>query len=229
MARRTKQEAAATRNRILDIAERAFSVRGVARTSLDDIAQAAGVTRGAIYWHFRNKAALFSAMLARVTLPLEEAAARMGDERHADPLAAVKHSMLTALLKIATDPQCRRVFEIVCHKCEYVEEMAEVRDRYVEMRGRCLASIERGLRNAVRNGALPPTVNPRLAAVGLHALLDGLIANWLLDPRYFPIERDAERLVEQQLEGLRRHGAVSRPARRRRAPPPRVKREARRR
>jgi TetR/AcrR family acrAB operon transcriptional repressor len=203
MARRTKQEALETRNRILDIAERVFSERGVARTSLDDIAQAVGVTRGAIYWHFHNKADLFSAMLARVTLPLEEAVARMGDEHLADPLASVKHCMLTALLKTATDPQCQRVFEVVCHKCEYVDEMTEVRDRYVEMRGRCLGRMERGLRNAARKGLLSPAINPRLAAIGLHAFVDGLISNWLIDPGYFSLARDAERLVELQLAALR--------------------------
>lgn len=209
MARRTKQEAAATRNRILDIAERVFSEHGVVRTSLDDVAQAAGVTRGAIYWHFNNKADLFSAMLARVTLPLEEAVARVGGEALADPLASVKHCMLTALLKTATDPQCQRVYEVVCHKCEYVDEMSVVRDRYVEMRGRCLGRIERGLRDAMRKGVLADTVDPKLAAVALHALVDGLISNWLLDPRYFPLARHAERLVDMQLAGLRRNGAAS--------------------
>jgi TetR/AcrR family acrAB operon transcriptional repressor len=213
MARRTKEEALETRNRILDIAERVFSKRGVARTSLDDIAQAAGVTRGAIYWHFNNKADLFSAMLARVTLPLEEAAARMSDEELTDPLAKVKRCMLTALRKTATDPQCRRVFDIVCHKCEYVDEMTVVQDRYVEMRGRCLGDIERGLREAVRRGILPETVKPRIAAVGLHALVDGVISNWLLDERYFRLARDAEELVDIYVDGLRSAGSVPTAAR----------------
>ena len=71
MVRRTKEEALETRDRILDTAEQVFSERGVARTSLADIADAAGVTRGAIYWHFKNKGDLFSAMLDRVALPME--------------------------------------------------------------------------------------------------------------------------------------------------------------
>ena len=70
MVKRTRDEAAETRNGILDAAERVFSVRGVSHTSLEDIAKAAGVTRGAIYWHFRNKSELFTAMVDRVTFPL---------------------------------------------------------------------------------------------------------------------------------------------------------------
>ena len=63
MARRTKQEAQATRSHILDTAELVFEQRGVSGTSLGEIAKAAGLTRGAIYWHFKDKADLFNACL----------------------------------------------------------------------------------------------------------------------------------------------------------------------
>ena len=56
MVRRTKEDAVATRNSLLDAAERVFYDKGVSRASLGDIAQAAGATRGAIYWHFKDNA-----------------------------------------------------------------------------------------------------------------------------------------------------------------------------
>ena len=65
MVRRTKADALATRNSLLDAAEHLFQARGVSRTSLNDIATAAGTTRGAIYWHFKDKADLFNAMMER--------------------------------------------------------------------------------------------------------------------------------------------------------------------
>ena len=224
MARRTKAEALATRDRILDAAERVFSRRGASRPSLEDIAAAAGVTRGAIYWHFRNKADLFAAMLARVTLPMEEMVGRSGDDALTDPLGYIRRCMVTVLRKTTDDAQTRRVFEIVCHKCEYVDEMARVRDRYVEMRADCLGELERGVRNAIRRGLLPAGVNARSAAVGLHALVDGLISNWLLEPKYFPLAREAERMVDQYLDGLgartRGSGLAARPGRTRARPVP---------
>ncbi len=58
MARKTKQQALETRQHILDVAMRLFSQQGVSATSLAQIAQAAGVTRGAIYWHFKDKSDL---------------------------------------------------------------------------------------------------------------------------------------------------------------------------
>lgn len=203
MARRTRDEALETRNTILDTAERVFSERGVSHTSLSDIAEAAGVTRGAIYWHFKNKADLFDAMMNRVTLPMEQMTARAADAKLDDPLAYVRGCALNILERVISDPQCKRVFEICCHKCEYVDEMVQVRDRHIEGREKCLSHIERGLRNAAKKGLLGNAVNPRHAAVGLHALVDGLIMNWILDPGYLPLKREAGRIIDFYLEGLR--------------------------
>lgn len=55
LARRTKEDAFATRNSLLDAAEQVFYEQGVARASLNEIAQRAGATRGAVYWHFKDK------------------------------------------------------------------------------------------------------------------------------------------------------------------------------
>ena len=72
--RRTKAEAQETREALLDAAERVFFENGVATTSLTEIAQAASLTRGAIYWHFVDKAALFEAVQERGRLPQEHIA-----------------------------------------------------------------------------------------------------------------------------------------------------------
>ena len=204
MVRRTRDEALETRNRILDTAERVFSERGVSHTSLADIAAAAGVTRGAIYWHFKNKADLFDAMMNRVVLPMEEMTARAADAGLEDPVAHVRACALNVLERVVNDPQCRRVFEICSHKCEYVDEMSQVRDRHIEGRNQCVGYIESGLRNAAAKGLLAPGVDPRRAAVGLHALVDGLIMNWILDPGYLPLRKEAGRLIDFYLDGLRR-------------------------
>lgn len=211
MARRTKEAAQETRNRILDIAERVFFKKGVSHTSLDNIAAAAGVTRGAIYWHFRNKADLFDAMMQRVSLPMEEMAARASDSEIGDPLTYVRNCALTVLKRLTSDPQCQRVFEICCHKIEYTDEMTPVRARHIECRSACLKHIERGLRNAAKKGLLAPSVKPRLAAVGLHALVDGLIMNWVLDPKYLPLAKAAKPLVDSYINGLKAKSGEKRP------------------
>ena len=218
MARRTKDEALETRNAILDTAERVFSRHGVSRTTLADIAAAAGVTRGAIYWHFQDKADLFCQMVARVTLPMESAPCRVDHAAAPDPVASIRAMMVAILRRTCEDPQARRVFHIVFHKCEYVDEMRPVWKRLNEMQAACLAGMERGLKAASARGQLHPQLDACRAALGLHALLDGLIGKWVVDPESMPLRREAGELVDLFLDALRRPAPAVRKRSRRDAP-----------
>jgi TetR/AcrR family acrAB operon transcriptional repressor len=202
MVRRTKEEAQETRNRLLDAAEVLFQAQGVSQTSLQQIAHQAGATRGAIYWHFKDKAALFNAMMDRVTLPLEAEVARASAGSGAEPMDEVEHQMVEALKLMTSDMQVRRVFDIATHKVEYVGEMNAVRERHLAMRNACLADMERALKRALRSGELPKGLHARSAALGLLALFDGLLQNWMLDPDAFDLLRVGGQVFDVYLRGL---------------------------
>ncbi len=202
MVRRTKEEALATRYRILDAAELLFEQRGVSRTSLHDIAEAAEVTRGAIYWHFKDKADLFTAMMERATMPME-AVCRPFDSTEKDPLGFLERQLMATLRITAQSPQMRRAFDIATHKVEYVDELLAVRDRRLACRDDCLAEGERILKAAARRGQIGPRVPVRSLALGLHALVDGLIQNWMLHPEAFDLVRVGRHVVRSYIEGLR--------------------------
>ena len=201
MVRRTKQEAQATRSHILDTAELVFEQRGVSGTSLHEIAKSAGVTRGAIYWHFEDKADLFNAMMERATMPLEEGGV-CGFESNELTLAQMRDGMVAVLRQIVADPQMKRVFGIATHKVEYIGEMDAVRERHLSIRNRCLADVERTLKQAIKNGELSRRMPARAAAVGLHALLDGLLQNWMLDPTGFNLVKVGTQVLDAYLAGL---------------------------
>jgi len=203
MIRRTKEDALQTRDQILDAAERVFQRRGVSRTSLQEIAQEAGLTRGAIYWHFKDKADLFHAMMQRVTLPMTASLNAEAEAEAADPLGRLRQNVATALHQTVHDPQVQRVFEIASHKVEYVDELQAGRDRHLAERAGCMSDLERLLRMAVSAGQLQSTMPIAVAATGLHALLDGLMHNWLLDPRAFDLEVVGAQVLEMYLSGLR--------------------------
>jgi TetR/AcrR family acrAB operon transcriptional repressor len=205
MARRTKDEALATRNAILDAAELLFQQRGVSRTSLQDIAVAAQVTRGAIYWHFKDKADLFNAMMERATMPFEEAGFACGagcpDDR--DPISFLLERLGRVFKLTVEHEPTRRVFEIATHKVEYVDELLAVRDRHLQNRNECLAEVEADLRRAMKLGLIGSKVPARAAALGLHALIDGLIQNWMLDNKAFDLVRVGRQVTQAYLAGLR--------------------------
>ena len=67
MARRTKAEAEKTRQRILRAALDLFAENGYERTTFEDVARRIGLTKGAIFWHFKSKPDLLTELVADMT------------------------------------------------------------------------------------------------------------------------------------------------------------------
>jgi TetR/AcrR family acrAB operon transcriptional repressor len=203
MARRTKEEAAATRDSILDAAEKLFVEQGVSRTTLQHIATAAGVTRGAIYWHFDDKGALFNAMMERAILPLEAEMQVLDQVESDDPLVDLRNHMLAVLDRTVNDPGARRVFEIATLKVEFVGEMDAVRQRRKDNMANWMARAERRIGLAIDKGLISRDVNSTQVALGLWTMIDGLIRNWMFDPQDFDLLALGKCVIDPYLEGLR--------------------------
>ncbi len=202
MARRTKEDAIATRNSLMDAAERVFGEKGVARASLSDIAQAAGATRGAIYWHFKDKVDLFGAMMDRVTLPLERGFGALEESTCPDPVGRLRAVLALVLHGVASDERTRRVFEIALYKVEYVGELIGVRDRHIAASDGFTNQLARDFELAAQAQRVVLPMTPVEAAVGLHALFDGLIRNWILGGGVFDLERVGRVGTDAFLVGL---------------------------
>jgi TetR/AcrR family acrAB operon transcriptional repressor len=203
MARRTKEDALATRDSILDAAEQLFVKQGVSGTTLQHIATAAGVTRGAIYWHFLDKGAMFNAMMERVKMPLESAMLLFDQANPADPIEALRESMMRVLRMTVEDPMARRVFEIATLKMEFTDELNTARERRKQNQSSWMARTETRIREGVANGRVKPGVEPYAVALGLWAILDGLLRAWLLDPQEFDLVKLGAQIIDTHLESLR--------------------------
>lgn len=179
MVRRTKEEAEQTRNAILDAAEQLFFERGVARTTLEEIARAAGVTRGAVYWHFHNKVDLFEAMQARARLPQEDVIECLLSQEADQPLERLCTVLNDVFQLMATDLRRRRVFTILFHRCEYVEEMRAVAQRKQDHIDQMMERSMRFFELAAQRGALSPSWPPAAAALAMHGLMVGLLSRML--------------------------------------------------
>lgn len=201
--RRTKSEAAATRESILDSAGRLFIRQGVSRTTLAQIAASAGVTRGAIYWHFEDKAALFNAMMERARMPLESAMGLLECTHQSDPLGALGDYAALVFRTTQTDPKARCVFEIATLKTEYVDEMTSVRLRRAQIADYWMTVAESRVALALANGQARAHADPRAVALGLWALIDGLVRAWMIAPESFDLVRMGERIVGTYLGAVR--------------------------
>lgn len=196
MARKTKEDALETRNLLLDAAERVFLEKGFSHASLNDVALAAELTRGAVYWHFKNKGDLFEAMIERVRLPIETLGDCGAAENDLDPLARLREFAVQALKETVVNQRRRRVFTILFHRFEYNKEAQAIELRQQAAFMDCLQRVERGLQQAVSKGQLPADLDVHKGAIAFRAFFIGLLSNWLFMPRSFDLEQQAEPLVD---------------------------------
>jgi TetR/AcrR family transcriptional regulator, repressor of the mexAB-oprM multidrug resistance operon len=205
MVRRTRADAQATREAILDAAERMFLERGVSRTSLEHIARDAGVTRGAIYWHFKDKSDLFGAMLDRVRLPLSDFAdAYRRGRTGRDPLGMLRELCRLAVAKLDENETYRNVYTILMNRCEFAGEINPAFERQLEIDKDNLRKVEADFREARELGQVAPDIDPRIASLTLYSLMHGIYRSWLRAPQSFAIREDGEAMLELFFSGLRK-------------------------
>lgn len=213
MARRTKEDAASTREHLLDTAEVVFLREGVARTSLQRIADAAGLTRGAIYWHFKDKVEVFNAMMERVRLPCEAAhdAQAQSLTQVTDPVEALRAFAWVPMARMLDDERTRRVFTIAIHCTEYSDEMRPALERHLaameDFRGR----TERMIAGGQARGVFDAGVDARAASVGFMALVDGLLSRATLGGVEAGDVEGYRGGIEVFLRGLRRNFFTDQP------------------
>ena len=187
---------------ILATAMAVFAEKGFARASINDVVRASGLSKGGVYWHFKNKGDLFNAMCDRVSLPLEtmtEAAAAADVE---DPLGELRKSVQFFFHKVTHDEHYRLVFDILFSKCEFVAELGPIVERDARVREQFMHRFERTFGNAEKRGQLPKGLNHRLAVHCYQGLVKGIVRNWLLDPNSFDLEADGSRMLEAFFEML---------------------------
>jgi len=138
------QHAEATRRAVLTAARSLFGTKGYAQTSVDEIADAARVTKGAVYHHFAGKEALFRAVYDEAEADTYQRAIVARDE-HDPPLGQLT-SMMNAYLDAALDREIRRITlidgpAVLGHEPEL---SAEQRANVVAVRSFIAAAIGRG-------------------------------------------------------------------------------------
>ncbi|MEK6313401.1 MULTISPECIES: TetR family transcriptional regulator [Burkholderia] len=193
--RRTQEQAMHTRARILDSAVQAFLRQGLSHTSLADIAGVAGVTRGAVYGHFRNKSALFEAMLEHAGLPVDPFLIAW----HApepDPLEQLRAALVRHLALVLSNGVARRVYSIVHSRCEVSEETREFWEKVHRGRRAAEQRIVDALADAHAQGQLADNADIAQLAAFTHASLMGFFIRSLAEQASIAPRRSAEHVVD---------------------------------
>ncbi|HBR4506272.1 TPA: multidrug efflux transporter transcriptional repressor AcrR [Klebsiella pneumoniae] len=197
---KSKQQARETRQLILDVALRLFSQQGVSSTSLATIAKAAGVTRGAICWHFKNKSDLFNEIWELSDASISDLEIEYRAKFPNDPLSVIREILVYVLEATVTEERRRLMMEIIYHKCEFVGEMTVVQQAQRQLSLASYERIEQTLKECIAAKLLPANLLTRRAAVLMRSYLSGLMENWLFAPDSFDLHAEARDYVAILLE-----------------------------
>ncbi|MDF2445416.1 MAG: transcriptional regulator [Moraxellaceae bacterium] len=190
-----------TRDRIIASAARVFARKGFQKASLDEVAADAGLTKGAIYWHFRNKNdllfALLDCRLRQDTAPL------MGDLQTlirdgGDAQATLTRMFASGIARCTSDPDWGRLYL----ECLNLSRDDEVRERLAGFYDQVWAMSGSFTRELQRHGITAGHMDPASAGVFWTALFDGLVIAWLIKGDQIDFERLLPTIFRMLWQGM---------------------------
>ena len=201
--RKTKTEAQKTRQHLLDAALEVFWRDGVTRASLQAIAQEAGVTRGALYWHFKNKEDLFETLFEQQYADFFFAAFNDQTLRdNQDVWTHLQHNLTAMFETLATRESKHKFCNVMFSKCEQTagnETITELACRYHRLFQKQIAYA---LQLSREQGRLPENTDIELAAIYLESSLVGLIKIWIDEPERFDLIAKSKRVIAANMRVL---------------------------
>lgn len=190
------------KKQILDAAEHVFSERGFDKARMDDIVEASGLSKGALYWYYKSKDAIIRALLDRVFISemadAEELVDMLGSASERLKLfvesAVREYKRFEKLLPLAYE------FIALAYRSKAVRDtLTGYFDHYTEL-------VAEVIQQGVESGEFKPC-DPQAVATALIGMYEGMALIWFLDPQKIDWDRMSEDPLNLFLEGLRPEGS----------------------
>lgn len=203
--KKTKEEAARTRRAVLKAAVKTFSLKGYSGTSLEAVAKEAGMTRGAIYWHFKNKYQLLDAVIQQTHEKMKARVEKVFDSP-ISPMNKARQLIYEFFLIISEEDEFRVIEELMVFKSQkkkelqrfYKDHMEKVKEMRELMKGLILEGIEAG--------EFDSRLDPEIAVSAWISYVGGIKSAWLSDIETFSLRESAESLADIFINGIARRG-----------------------
>jgi len=203
--RRTKTEALKTKEYLMLASLDTFYKKGIARTSLNEIAQAAGVTRGALYWHFKNKEDLFDALFQRICDDIESCIKEDSNNNNEQAWSSFRLTLTRFFERLQHNKLHYKFHSILFLKCEHTEQNEAVIAIAKKHQSLWREKIVAVLTDAVQQKALADNLDIDMAVIFIKSSLDGLIWRWLSSGQGFDLAQTAPRMIEIIINTLENH------------------------
>ncbi len=203
--KRTKENAQETRDNILNAAADVFSHHGVAKSTLDQIAKKASVTRGAIYWHFKNKNEIYDALHERLHNPLMAMLMEKMEEEHQDPILHLRDICINLLLDLEKDKQKRQALSLFLIKADYSGDLAIYKDKHYKKKQEGRAAFKQYFDKAKVQGRLPENTDTSFLTVSIQCYMKGILLEYFNNLEDFDIKKQAPRLINLFFGNFTKH------------------------
>lgn len=200
MPRRRKENDPDVQNQLLNAALQIFAAQGYSATTLDKVAEQVGLSKGAVYWYFDNKLALFLAVVQREFSLFTTFLTSIVARAEVNPLERVKLLMVEAIHYYSDHPEFGAIVDVL--SSPEAPEIADtlqalMSEQYAQLRG-LVTPVFQEAHHAGQISDSALTVAPAM----LIALLEGLFAQWSVDADALPLRSLAPQMAEIFLAGL---------------------------
>lgn len=178
MARRTKEEAEQTRKDILQASLNMFCEKGYTRTTLDDIAKSINLTKGAVYWYFRNKPDILLALIQEDFKNTQEKLEK--NNPNPKTLEEMKDNFLFLADMVDNDANFRKLLYFLLFQMEWsVGLVNSFKDTLDEFKSKPINVIKQILVAEQSSGKIASDVDVNNMTCTIHAVWHGLLTNKL--------------------------------------------------
>lgn len=203
MARKTQQEKQETYRKLLESASTLFIEQGVASTTLNQIALHAGMTRGALYWHFENKDAIIQALWEQGAGSIQRETINILKSLDAQSTVTEFRDIIHGMVaRVFDDPEFSRSLRILMHCMEFSDTLTPLNDFLMARHMEYADGLMAGFRQMRENGYVTCHLSNETLAGGLLSYLFGLLHHHLEPCRKINLEEDARDLVDIYLNGV---------------------------
>ncbi|MCX7748753.1 MAG: TetR/AcrR family transcriptional regulator [Clostridia bacterium] len=200
--KKTFEEAAFTKNKILDAALMIFSTKGYGETTLNEIAKAANTTRATVYHHFENKKNLFAALINEVNTMINDVV-QSKIEDQGTTFDTLKRISTDILDQILGNEKFLHTYRLIHNTQEDMPKIADIIDILKERKQKILKLIVYALQIAVDEGEIQPKdLSPEDIATAFLAYLSGLIHFCQQSPEHKFIKEKLDIMIDIFFAGL---------------------------
>lgn len=200
--RKTKEDTEKTKCDLMRVAVKVFNEKGYSATRLEDVAMAANVTRGAIYYHFGSKAEIFKAIVFENKEQTMKLLTESFDNYKGTKCEALQYVFSTYLCRVEEDEFFRDV-EALLFKTELTGELEEMENLFKMHSNKGLMNLIKTIKEGKIDGSIRSDIDENTFAFSLSGYFYGTMALWHLNRDFISLKEKSKEISEYIFQACR--------------------------